>query len=149
MTNAPMCGGGVRKTSIQAAERSAATVAQQPTARTIGVVILDLTEHINHGFLSPDVRRMGLPLDHYPPGTNIELHIGRAGDVLPGTPGMWELGRALSGCTVVIKGTDIKGIHAVQAAIDRLRGLPAAPERHGCQNGMCELLYGPEYGETA
>lgn len=113
----------------------------RPT-RTVGVVVIDLTQHVEHTFLSTHRVEVFVPFGGFPPGTNVELHIGHARDVYGTDPTLYEIARATHGCTVVVKGFDIDGVHAVQAALDRMNGFAPDPERHGCGNGGCDLLNG-------
>ncbi|MFD1660005.1 hypothetical protein ACFSL4_17830 [Streptomyces caeni] len=117
--------------------------------RTVGVVIIDLTPYIERGFLHTVRPEMVVPSCGFAPGTNLEIHIGHARNVGTNDPTLYEIVRAAHGCTVVVKGYDYDGVRAVQRALDRMRGFAPAPERHGCDAGGCELLYGsPDLGRN-
>jgi hypothetical protein len=111
-------------------------------ARTVGVVLIDLTPHVERGLLCTGRPEIVVPYCGFPPGTNLELHIGRTVDVWADDPTLHEIVKAAHGCTIVVKGHEHEGVRKVMRVIDRMRGFAPAPERHGCESGSCELLYG-------
>jgi hypothetical protein len=111
-------------------------------ARTVGVVLVDLAPYAERGYLSTVRPEVFVPTCGFPPGTNLEVHIGHARDVREDDPTLYEIVRAAHTSSIVVKGHDYEGVREAMRVIDRMRGFAPAPERHGCDRGGCELLYG-------
>ncbi|MGW1808256.1 hypothetical protein [Streptomyces sp. NPDC002078] len=112
--------------------------------RIAGVVVIDLSKHVHHGTLMSFQPTVFTPAAGYAPGTNIEIHIGRAERVHPNDVNLREIvAAAHPSTTIVVKGFEADGVTEARRLLSRLVGLTPRPERLGCERGACELLYGP------
>ncbi|MET9762060.1 hypothetical protein ABZ016_23890 [Streptomyces sp. NPDC006372] len=115
----------------------------EATVRIAGVVLVDLSEHVDRDTLMSFRPTVDIPPCGFPPGTNVEVHIGGARGVYEGDANLRALVAAAHACTIVVKGFDANGVIEAQRVLTRLAGMTPRPERLGCERGGCELLYGP------
>lgn len=141
--NGPQTRGGMNATVTQLHPHPA-----QARVRIAGVVVIDLSRHVDHGTLMSFQPTIFVPTTGYAPGTNIEIHIGRALHVYEGDANLRAIvAAAHSETTIVVKGQEADGVIEAQRVLTRLAGVTPRPERLGCERGACELLYGPAEAE--
>ena len=110
--------------------------------RIVGVLIIDLKPHVKRGLLMTHRPEAWVPEEGYPPGSNIEIHIGDTRRVHPADPTLYDIVRGSRGSTIVVKGNDTDGLREVLRVLDRMSGIVPKPEVRGCEDGCCEILYG-------
>ncbi|AEY90744.1 hypothetical protein SHJG_5476 [Streptomyces hygroscopicus subsp. jinggangensis 5008] len=115
----------------------------RPGLRIVGVVVVDLSGHVDRGTLMSFRPTVDIPPRGYAPGTNLEIHIGGARRVYEGDANLRAVVAAAHDCTIVVKGQYAEGVIEAQRALTRLAGMTPRPGRLGCERGACELLYGP------
>lgn len=137
--NGPQTRGGTNATVTQLHPRPA-----QAHVRIAGVVVIDLSKHVDHGTLMSFQPTIFVPTAGYAPGTHVEIHIGHAVRVYEGDANLHAIvAAAHSTTTIVVKGREADGVAEAQRLLTRLVGMTPCPERLGCERGACELLYGP------
>lgn len=110
--------------------------------RIAGVVLVDLSMHVDRGMLICHRQTVPVPPCGYAPGTNIEIHIGDTRQVYEADVNLWAIVAGAQACTIVVKGSDPDGVTEAQRVLTRMAGRAPQPERLGCERGGCELLYG-------
>ncbi|MEU0588272.1 hypothetical protein [Streptomyces sp. NPDC006132] len=116
----------------------------QARVRIVGVVVVDLSRHVERGTLMSFQPTICVPAAGYAPGTNIEIHIGRAERVYEGDANLRAIvAAAHAETTIVVKGYEPTGVKGAQRILNHLAGMTPQPEQLGCERGACELLYGP------
>lgn len=111
--------------------------------RIAGVVLVDLSGHVDRDTLMSFRPTVDIPTCGYAPATNVEIHIGAARHVYEGDANLRAVVAAAHACTIVVKGYDANGVTEAQRVLSWLAGLTPQPEQLGCERGACELLYGP------
>lgn len=119
----------------------------RPDIRVVGVVLVDLSAHVDRGTLMSFRPTVEVPSCGYAPGTNIEVHIGGARRVYDSDANLRAVVAAAHACTIVVKGYHVEGVTEAQRVLTRLASVTPRPERLGCERGACELLYGPSDSE--
>ncbi|MEU7048076.1 hypothetical protein [Streptomyces eurythermus] len=114
----------------------------QPNLRIVGVVLVDLSAHVDRGMLMGFRPTVEVPACGYAPGSTVEIHIGGARQVYEGDANLRAVVAAAHACTIVVKGYHAEGVTEAQRVLTRLAGIVPRPERLGCERGACELLYG-------
>ncbi|MDK1344170.1 hypothetical protein QNO09_12825 [Streptomyces sp. 378] len=108
------------------------------------MVVVDLSRQVERDTLMSFQPTIFVPPAGYAPGTNIEVHIGRAERVYEGDANLRAIvAAAHPDTTIVVKGHEPDGVAEAQRVLSRLVGVVPGPERLGCERGACELLYGP------